>query len=524
MSSPPPAAPEDEVGVVHLDAEHPWPGLVPYREEHAPFFFGRDEEAEELLARVTQKTFTLFFGQSGLGKTSLLNACLYPRLRAAGFVPVDLRLDFKSSEPFEGQVLRQLAGIMASELPATPLPQPDESIWFWFHRTDVTFRMPDGRKAVPVLVFDQFEEFFTLGAETEEGRMRSEQFLGELADLVENRLPVKLGEVLEREPTLSRRLVFGRLDYRVLVSMREDYVAHLDSLALRMRSVGENRMRLLQMNGVQALQAVNNPGVQVITPAVSRQIVRFVAATRHGRSVQANGEHDEWEDFERLRIEPSLLSLVCRELNNRRLALEKETGQPQKITAELVAGTGTLESILREFYERSIADQPSAVRALVEDKLLTKAGFRDNLSVESAEEYLRERHADPSAINVLVNRRLLRFEERLEVRRLELAHDVLTEPVRTHREERQKQEAERQKEEAIATAAAAEERARRERAGHGAFWPSSARRFCWPRLPPWLALWNTAKPRRQPCGQGQRWPKRRRPRQLRRRQNPPLMS
>jgi tetratricopeptide (TPR) repeat protein len=464
MSSPPPVPPAEEAGVVHLDAEHPWPGLVPYREEHAPFFFGRDEEAEELFARVTQKTFTLLFGQSGLGKTSLLNACLYPRLRAAGLVPVDLRLDFKSAEPFEGQVLRQLAGIIARELPATPLPESGESIWFWFHRVDVTFRMPDGRKAVPVLVFDQFEEFFTLGAETEEGRTRSEQFLGELADLAENRLPAKLGEALEREPALSRRLVFGRSDYRVLVSMREDYVAHLDSLASRMRSVGENRMRLVQMNGVQALQAVNNPGAQVITPAVSRQIVRFVAATRHGRSAQANGErHDDWEDFERLRIEPSLLSLVCRELNNRRLVLEKKTGQPQKITAELVAGTGTLESILNEFYERSIADQPSAVRALVEDKLLTKAGFRDNLSVESAEEYLRERHADPSAINVLVNRRLLRFEERLEVRRLELAHDVLTEPVRTHREERQKQEADRQKEEAIAAAEAVKERARKER-------------------------------------------------------------
>src|ERR1700739_4383970 len=110
MTSPPPAPQADDVGFVHLDAGHPWQGLVPYREEHAPFFFGRDEEAEELFARVTQKTFTLLFGQSGLGKTSLLNACLYPRLRTAGFVPVDLRLAFQSSEPFEGQVLRQLAG------------------------------------------------------------------------------------------------------------------------------------------------------------------------------------------------------------------------------------------------------------------------------------------------------------------------------------------------------------------------------------------------------------------------------
>jgi hypothetical protein len=58
-------------------------------------------------------------------------------------------LDFKSSEPFEGQVIRQQAGIIARELPGTPLPQPDESIWLWLHRVDVTFRMPDAQRAIP---------------------------------------------------------------------------------------------------------------------------------------------------------------------------------------------------------------------------------------------------------------------------------------------------------------------------------------------------------------------------------------
>jgi hypothetical protein len=78
-----------------------------------------------------------------------------------------------------------------------------------------------------------------------------------------------------------------------------------------MRSVSENRVRLLQMNGIQALQPVNNPGARTITPAVSRQIVRFVAAGR--RTVRTRNDPREsdgdWEDAERLRVEPSLLSL-----------------------------------------------------------------------------------------------------------------------------------------------------------------------------------------------------------------------
>jgi hypothetical protein len=59
------------------------------------------------------------------------------------------------------------------------------------------------------------------------------------------------------------------------------------------------------------------PGAGIITPAVSRQIVRFVAAER--LSVQTRNETREsdgdWEDVEGLRVGPSLFSLVCRELN-----------------------------------------------------------------------------------------------------------------------------------------------------------------------------------------------------------------
>lgn len=437
-ASPPALASDASVA---LDAESPWPGLLPYREEHAAFFHGRQDEADELFRRVGSKSFTLLFGQSGLGKTSLLNACLYPRLRQAGFLPIDLRLDFQSAEPLAAQTTRQIAAVLARELPHLPLPAQEETLWIWFHRADVHFARPDGTAALPVLVFDQFEEFFTLGADTESRRERSEIYLAELAGLVENRLPEGL------DPSVTRGLLLARQDYRVLVSMREDYVAYVESLAGQMRSVGENRMRLLQMDGVQALAAVNLPGSRLISPAVSRQVVRFIASRRHlpGEEGSAGGD---WDDFERLRVEPSLLSLVCRELNRRR----QQRGLPQ-ITAELVAGTGALASIVEDFYERCLAGEPSAVRVLVEDRLLTRNGFRDNLSIETAEDFLRERGAEPAAIGRLVDRRLLRFEERLEVRRVELAHDVLTQTVRLSRDQRQR-------EEALAAAAQAEERAR----------------------------------------------------------------
>jgi hypothetical protein len=77
-----------------LDAENPWPGLMPFTEATQAFFHGRDAEAADLLRRVRRERLSILFGQSGLGKTSLLCAGLFPRLRAADFLPVYIRLDW----------------------------------------------------------------------------------------------------------------------------------------------------------------------------------------------------------------------------------------------------------------------------------------------------------------------------------------------------------------------------------------------------------------------------------------------
>ncbi len=65
----------------------PGSGLFSYTEENRAYFHGRDEETAELARRVQRKLLTVLFGQSGLGKTSLLRAGLVPRLRARRLLP-----------------------------------------------------------------------------------------------------------------------------------------------------------------------------------------------------------------------------------------------------------------------------------------------------------------------------------------------------------------------------------------------------------------------------------------------------
>src|SRR5687768_4161829 len=77
-----------------VDPEHPWPALLAFVERDQEFFGGRREEVEALFRRLVASRLTLLFGLSGIGKSSLLRAGLFPRLRASHYFPVYIRLRF----------------------------------------------------------------------------------------------------------------------------------------------------------------------------------------------------------------------------------------------------------------------------------------------------------------------------------------------------------------------------------------------------------------------------------------------
>jgi hypothetical protein len=59
----------------------PFPGLLPFQEKDAPFFFGREDETAELLHRLERSRFVAVIGVSGSGKSSLVRAGLTPESR-----------------------------------------------------------------------------------------------------------------------------------------------------------------------------------------------------------------------------------------------------------------------------------------------------------------------------------------------------------------------------------------------------------------------------------------------------------
>jgi Novel STAND NTPase 1 len=416
-----PNQPTEDAGAEQVTKEEPWPRLRAYDEAEEHFFHGRRRETNALLQLVARDSLTVFFGISGIGKTSLLRAGLFPCLRREGFFPVRIRLDFAEPEAdFAAQVKREFEGEVGRYRLQVALVGGSggdpETLWQYFHGRRL-WRLAD--MLTPVLVLDQFEEIFTLGAAPSRAAAVSE-FVTELADLVENQIPQIVRDRVDRarEPL---HFDTERQPLHVVLSLREDYLAYLEGLVPLMPSLNKgNRFRLLPMKGVQALEAVRNPGAHIIDDAEARDLVfriSYVRQSRHGDD--RTGTTPDDRVLERREVEPFLLSLVCTELNDQRI----EQRRP-KITGDLLeTAKGGVRAILQRFYEGCFAGLLAGVRVFVEEQLVSPAGYRQPVALDD----LRMNPEVAQSLDTLVNRRLIRKEQDPRgVQRVELVHDVLT--------------------------------------------------------------------------------------------------
>jgi len=147
-----------------VDREHPWPALLAFHEDDQSYFGGRDDEIDALYRRIAAGRITLLFGLSGLGKTSLLRAGLFPRLRREHYFPVYIRLSYGRGLPSPvEQIKAEIAAQAKASKVDAPEPRAGETLWEYFHRSDADFWDERNYPCTPVLVFDQFEELFTKG-------------------------------------------------------------------------------------------------------------------------------------------------------------------------------------------------------------------------------------------------------------------------------------------------------------------------------------------------------------------------
>ena len=323
--------------------------------------------------------------------------------------------------------------------PDSLLPADDESLWEYLHRKDFELWSAQNYPLTPVIVLDQFEELFTLGERVPE---LVREFMNDLGDLAENRIPADVAARIDNDEAEAGRFQLRSHNYKLLITLREDFLPHLEEW----RSADTRSGTFAGAAASFACRRGIRCGVQACRAPDHRCFARRVVSIIAGEDL-ACGRAASWVDGDRVDddladsdVEPALLSLFCRELNEER----KRRGQAQ-FDEQLVEDAKS--DILSNYYSSCVRDLPPGVAEFIESELITEKGFRDSYAREDA---VPSRLTDDE-LGRLIGSRLLRLEEYHGAQRIELTHDVLTGVVREHRDRR------RAEEEKAAVAARAEQ-------------------------------------------------------------------
>ena len=374
-----------------------WLGLASYEEEDEKRFFGRNAQSQGLFGNIAHNTQTIIYGPSGMGKTSIIKAGVFPLARKKNFLPVYIRLDHESSEQYSAQIIRRIEKEMKKwgrgiEERMTPIPETKSSLWEYLHTH--LFWSRECFLLVPLLVIDQFEEIFTRVKDKE----KSMSFFEDLSNLCNNKIPNDIQDYLNKKEIT--RDYSDTINYRIVLSLREEYLARLEEQAEKIPALRRNRFSLQAVNDEQAMEIIMKPGEGIVTDDVAREIIKKTTSKDN-------------------QIETSILSLFCNELNKKRIEKEKDS-----ITLALVNDFG--DNIIADFCDQVMGKVLPETAEYLEEKLLSEDGsIRTSIIKDEA---LKKVTKDD--LTLLENNRLIRSEKRKGAERIELTHDVLCKPLK----------------------------------------------------------------------------------------------
>ena len=394
-----------------------YPGPPPFEDtpQDHNTFHGRSDEIGTITHQIIATRLIVLFGKSGLGKTSLLQAGLFPRLRNEGFLPIKVRL---SSSISLLELVGKAAQAVSSNINIDYIPGERGNLWEFFKTA--MFWQGD-TLMVPVLVFDQFEEIFTLGDST----LRA-AFSREIGPLVSGYPPEVLRD-RAKSGTEGGRLSDIPPKVKIILSLREEYLGSLLELSPEIPRLFQDRIRLLPLAESQAKEAIQIPALLGSESVPLSEKIEFSSPPF---------EYDEKtlkEMIEFLKgrsdiIEPFQLQLLCQHVEKKILKKKMHPAGTAliKITPSDLGGHAAMNAILQRFYADAIADLPRRerrhARNLCEVGLLTTAGYR--LMLEE-NQIRNEYNVSDDTLDYLVRKRILRKEPRLDSLFYEISHDTI---------------------------------------------------------------------------------------------------
>jgi tetratricopeptide (TPR) repeat protein len=388
-------------------SSEPYIGPRPFEQTDREFFFGRTQEANELVSLITAHAAVLLYAQSGAGKTSLVKAGLIPLLvdeeKFTVIPPMRVRENVAASLRPEGVDNVYMFNALSS------ISEPDAvaglanlSLTDYLNKCKKSSGNGDSCSATTI-IFDQFEELFTLYPERWEDR---KAFFMQVRD------------ALAQNPLL-----------RVLFSMREDFIAELDPYVSLMPEKMRTRLRIERLRAKTALGAVTQPLEKVQTPNGKRRFAPNVAEELVNNLLQVKVKTpDGIKKVKGEFVEALQLQVVCQAL------WQNLRAEDELITHADLEAYGDVDKALVLFYENAIKNtidktgiKQGKLREWFERALITPTGTRGTVFRGKTE----TGGIPNEVVDELENQRIIRMELRGGAQWYELTHDRFVETVQT---------------------------------------------------------------------------------------------
>lgn len=368
---------------------NPWLGLKSYDEEDK--LFGRKKETDDVANMIINGFNSIIYGKSGIGKTSLLKAGVFPLLRYEDFYPIYIRLehDITDGNSYD-YYLAQIESAITLPSRGIIVEKRDECVGNRSLATVLNsgrYHTSRGIKLTPVFVFDQFEEIFTLN---------ESQNIDSITKFFKDISIILNGDAAGQ-------------DYRIVFCLREDYLYCIEKYSETIPAFKRNRYRLQDLSMDEAYEVITMPQPGLVDHAVAQSILKKLV-------------------LENLKeVNATILSLYMSQLFERMIASENVM-----ITSEIIHQFG--DDIISTFYADSIKEISSKSISYLEEHLITTGGYRHNIPLEDA----LTAGVLLSEINLLKEKRILNVQPKSnKVDYIEYTHDVLCPIIVKHRNDRQ---------------------------------------------------------------------------------------
>lgn len=462
-----------------------YPGAQPFRSSQERIFCGRAEDIARLHRAITLNGLTVLYGDSGLGKTSLLNAGVLPQFSKVNLLTVFPRFyayNTKTkhpSSPLDG--IRKHLGVYAEtavegkdqtkkSAPTIFMPSVQGSVekqTLWQLVKSIQWHNRTSYSGI-IIIFDQFEELFSYpDAEIE-------RFGLEMGELLNNRMPEKFKEqfykVLDENPqsiqTEELNFIENALPTKIVLGIRQDRLGLLKRISPYYPDIllDQNLFELQPLTQKQAEEAIRIPALLggPEDPYLSDKgytAPRFDTKWFKYHQATLDNILDYLTNGGEKTVDTTQLQIICQHIETKIVRTEGQVVEADDVK--------DLSQISQNYYDNVIGDLPIGEQATVRDMIEKSLIFEpDQLRLNLYDKQIHSLYPGISdeTLAALVDSHLLRVEQRSGDVIYELSHDALVAPILAAKKIRD-EEAERKRlieeEKALLEKRQAEEKAQR---------------------------------------------------------------